>query len=251
MKATLRLIHLPDTRGVQFSRYGLGNNKLGASVYTYSRKAGAANTSFSNLGTCPGATDECESICYAKRIDGPVKQIYVMNSDDDVPAIPTDCRLLRIHVSGDFDTSFYVQHWISRLLDRPDVTAWAYTRSWRVPTLVPDLEQLRALPNVQLFASMDPSTKELPPAGWRRAWLDRAWDSLNAMKWGVETRLTPFYTPGKDVLISEHNQVTFDGGTSYVCPEETGRRATCEACRYCFDGKQNDVTFLEHEGGPL
>ena len=255
MKAQPVTIYLPDTRGVAEFRYGLGNSKIGPGVYTYSRlpgKTGRAALGSGYIdhfvasldrmtGTCPGATEECLAICYAARPvaeQGPVARMWRRNSMPDLPPVPEDCRLLRIHVGGDFDTVDYIDRWRGMLLARPDVTAWAYTRSWRVPTLLPALEQLRALPNVQLFASMDKSTRELPPAGWRRAWID-----------------------GDDRLghqLSERNQrlhfaddlqtVFVDGTSSYVCPEETGRKTNCVECRYCFDGQHKDVTFLEHNG---
>ena len=97
MKLTSPLIvYLPDTRGVEISPFGKGNTKIGQDVYTYSRLAEY---------TCPGATEECLEICYAKRIVGPVRDQYALNSQTaDVPPLPRDCRLLRIHISGDFDS---------------------------------------------------------------------------------------------------------------------------------------------------
>lgn len=237
MKAEPMIVYLPDTRGVELSRYGCGNMKLGLGVFTYSRLAGG------ETGTCPGSTEECEAICYAKRTRGVVRdEVYIQNTvRDDVPPIPATCSILRIHVSGDFDTVDYIQSWITRLTERPDVTCWAYTRSWRVPELLFDLEQLRSLPNMQLFASMDPSTPDVPPVGWRRAWIWR--DAPNG-HWPMESRLT--FIDAK--LFDSHNQITFDGGRSYVCPEETGRKADCLSCGYCFEGQKHDVTFLEHGG---
>ena len=238
MKLTAPLIvYLPDTRGVEISPFGRGNLKLGPGVYTYSRVAGnAALQENSYLGTCPGSTPECESICYAKRIKGDVLDIYEWNSrSSDVPELPADARLVRIHVSGDFNHVEYINSWCQRLQERPDVTAWAYTRSWRVPSLLLALERLRAMPNVQLFASMDKSTVELPPAGWRIAWIDG------------DSRLFECSSP-------EHRVATHNGdplttrfeSLGYICPEQTGRKVNCEECRYCFDGQKHDVIFLNH-----
>jgi hypothetical protein len=161
--------------------------------------------------------------------------MWARNAGDDVPPIPDDAKLLRLHVSGDFDTPAYIQHWVERLMFRPDVLAWVYTRSWRVVELLPHLEDLRGLPNVQMFASMDTSMAELPPVGWRRAWID------GDMRGG-----TPQEVMAHTADPVSHNLVTFDGTRSYVCPEETGRRPNCETCRYCIDGTANDVTFLRH-----
>jgi hypothetical protein len=226
MKITHPLVvYVPDTRGVVVSRYGLGNMKLGPTVFTYSRLPGnplrpaLGSKSYDNMvGTCPGSTPECESVCYAKRPvqeDGIVSRMWLENETEDVPPIPEECRLLRLHVSGDFTSEEYIGNWILRLAERPDVHAWVYTRSWRVPRLLPALERLRALPNMQMFASMDRSTRETPPKGWRVSWLEGD---------GRE---------GLDV-------------PSYVCPEQTGEKKNCEACRYCFDGMKHDVTFMVH-----
>jgi hypothetical protein len=220
-----QVIFLPDTRGVVLSRYGKGNLKIGADVFTYSKLPG-------NVNSCPGSTSVCEVLCYAKRIRGIVRDIYEINTQvhpSDVPPIPAACKLLRLHVSGDFDTVQYIDAWIARLTERPDVTCWAYTRSWRVAELLPALERLRALPNMQLFASVDYSS-ELPPTGWRRAWIqnDRDRHRENINSWDGE------------------NHLTIDGTMSYVCPEELGTKENCQACGYCLHGKRNDVTFIEH-----
>lgn len=232
------VVHLPDTRAVVVSPYGLGNLKIGPTVYTYSRLPGhpsrlALGSGYGAHGTCPGASPECEAVCYARRPvmeRGAVFQMWSNNSlVDSVPPIPADCRLLRLHVGGDFDTVEYTRNWVARLEERPDVAAWIYTRSWRVPALLPELERLRALPNVQVFASMDGSIPEMPPAGWRRSWIDgdpRAFkDSIGDRRGWLRTA---------------------DGTPTLVCPEQTGDKKDCEECGYCFVGKRNDVTFLRH-----
>jgi len=240
------VVHIPDTRGVVISRYGRGNLKIGLGVYTFSRLPGLPHADALGLdpragtafGTCPGSSDECRKICYAARPvteNGAVFQMWKGNVASDVPPIPDDAKLLRLHVSGDFDSLDYVQNWIERMTERPDVTMWVYTRSWRVPELLPALEVLRALPNVQMFASMDESIPEMPPLGWRRAWID-----------GDVRGGTPQQVAAHAEDPVTHNLATLDGGASYVCPEETKRQPNCEACGYCFKGTKNDVTFLRH-----
>lgn len=134
----------------------------------------------------------------------------------DVPALPAPRKdgapiLLRIHVSGDFDTPEYVHAWRFALQARPDVVAWAYTRSWRVAELLPALDKLRALPNVQMFASMDTTIDENPPEGWRVAYI-----------------------------------ADDERASGYACPEQSGRKADCSACGYCFRGKRGNVVFTAH-----
>ncbi len=205
---------LPDTRGT-WSRWGKGNLKIGPNVYTYSQLPGRAAL---HGGTCPGSSPECLSICYAFRIrETPlVWQIYQDNTKfgADLPSLPPDAQIVRIHISGDFNTIDYIQAWEALIRQHPKVRFWAYTRSWRVSFLLPHLEQLRALPNIQLFASMDTSILELPPPEWRKAWL------------------------GNDIRRLDYK--------SLECPEETGKQPHCEACKYCFIGRRNDVTFSLH-----
>jgi hypothetical protein len=180
-------VYLPDTRGVTISRFGIGNLKIGLGVFTYSRLPGDPKRYALGLvsdagekkgglphdcgddggsalnGTCPGATKECQSICYAARPvteAGPVAEMWARNSStEDVPMeLPPDAKLVRLHISGDFSSRGYIDGWFALFASRPDVRMWAYTRSWRVASLLPALDRLRALPNVQLFASVDSTT---------------------------------------------------------------------------------------------
>lgn len=191
-----------------------GNEKTGRSVITFSRTPGA---------TCPGASDWCNAsdggACYALKAYRQYRETRAQwdaNATPDVPALPSPRRdggqrLLRIHVSGDFDTVAYIDAWTAALAARPDVTAWAYTRSWRMPELLPALEQLRALPNVQLFASADATIAESPPAGWRVAFI------------ADDAR----YTGPR-------------------CMEQTGKRPDCASCGYCFKGQRGNIAFGAH-----
>lgn len=253
-------IHLPDTRGVTISRWGKGNKKLGADgLYTYSRLPGSPDGRFADvavaagmpfdtsIGTCPGSTEECESICYAKRVvDTPaVWDVWERNTrHEQLPwtddPLPDDAKIVRIHVSGDFDTKLYIEEWIVLAKARPEVLFFGYTRSWRVAMLLPGLERFRALPNVQLFASMDKSMVELPPEGWRRAWLE---DDLRAISGGG-----PGAEEGLEFFLGEgvQNFKAVDGEPVYVCPEETGRKPNCQSCNYCISGATGDVVFLVH-----
>jgi hypothetical protein len=267
-KSSKLYVYIPDTRGVELSHYGRGNLKIGPSVFTYSRlpgRPGLQPLGFDVLGdrvrrpvtskhdwhgTCPGATEECERICYARRPVaeiGPVASMWLKNSmTDEVPPIPEECRLLRIHVSGDFDTVAYVENWIARLQEHvtahgPDsLRVWAYTRSWRVPELLPALEQLRALPYVQLWASMDKSHDDEPPAGWRRAWIDG--DPRAGIVHGIEAHSSL----AEGFRSFEVQPTQASGIKALICPEETKHVRDCEECGFCFDGKRNDVVFLEH-----
>lgn len=243
-------VYLPDTRGVTISPFGKGNLKIGLNVFTYSRLPGLPDRVALSMpmqadrqlpsitGTCPGASEECLAICYAARPvaeSGPVMEMWSRNSatEDPPSELPPGATHVRLHISGDFTSERYIRGWIETFRKYPEVKVWAYTKSWRVSALLPALEELRALPNVQLFASMDASVPELPPAGWRRAWIDGDPRAEGAPMRNVTER---------DLLWRECADYT----PTLICPEETKQRQDCVSCRYCFDGKRFDVTFLRH-----
>lgn len=183
---------------------GRPNSTRGGS-YTWSRSPGV---------TCPGASDWCELNCYARKFSARwanVREAWARNDGPRVESLPTDCRLLRLHVSGDFDTAPYIRAWARELSRRPDVKAWAYTRAWAVPRLWKALQVLRAVPTLQLFASCDP-TMPTPPEGWRVAWI----------------RGDP-------------------RAKGLVCPHQQGAVESCLVCGYCFEPRQGDVVFIPHK----
>lgn len=188
-----------------------GNTKTGRDVVTYSRAPGP---------TCPGASSWCAATCYAKRpfnrYVGTREQWSRNATEQFAPLLPPPRKdgrpiKLRIHVSGDFDTAPYIRSWVKVLRERPDVQAWAYTRSWRVPRLRKALEELRSLPNMQLFASTDPSIMDAPPPGWRVA-----------------------------AIVGDERY------SGPVCMEQTGKQPSCSACGYCFRGRKGNITFKQH-----
>ena len=199
-------VFLPDTRGVFISRFGKGNLKIGPNVVTYSKAA---------IRSCPGSTPWCREHCYAQRITSPVLDVHLKNTfaGAEVPELPEGTELMRMHVDGDFDSVAYIDRWFEIVSKNPFTEFWAYTRSWSVSELLPALERLRALSNMQLFASVDESTTGLPPEGWRVAWIDG------------DPR-----------------------ATGLVCPEERQLLSNCEACGYCFHApkQKRDVIFLQH-----
>lgn len=176
------------------------------------------------IETCPGRTSLCEALCYADR-GRYTAQIAKYRANkaiaenflaivERVENLPKG-SWLRIHASGDFYSADYIAKWTLALAIRPDVKAWAYTRSWSVPELLPALEQLRALPNVQLFASVDASTIGAPPSDWRIATL-----------WQYKQEDKP--------------------DNHLVCPEQTGAMSDCADCGFCVIGKAGNVAFKQH-----
>jgi len=46
-----------------------------------------------------------------------------------IPTIPSDCKAIRIHASGDFFNQAYFDMWIELAKSNPSVEFWAYTKS--------------------------------------------------------------------------------------------------------------------------
>jgi len=183
---------------------------------------------------CPGETAECAAICYAAKgtslyFGGPY---WAHNSSlvrenpakilDLVPIIRGP--MFRIHVGGDFFSPEYVEAWTKVAILRPDTHFWTYTRSWRIPIILPELIELSSLPNVTVWASCDRGTGE-PPVGFKRAWLAL-----------TDTDTPPYPVDLVFRAVREARMPRMEGVV--VCPVENGIKAgkemNCKKCGICF-----------------
>jgi len=218
-------------RNTDFHLLTKGNEKLGLhSVYKFSLPTGPASMG----GTCPGATEWCLKACYARggwylkrplligirnenlQVVHDLNQFSVLMAADLSKLVKKQERgrdvFVRVHDSGDFHTPEYAAAWASIAKAFPTIRFWAYTHSWTVPGMLPALEALRDMPNFQLFLSVDPSTTEQPPSGWRIASMANS----------------PLAAPGP------------------VCMVQTGKQPDCESCGFCFLGTSKNVQWLPH-----
>jgi hypothetical protein len=102
--------------------------------------------------SCPGATDFCESICYAGKLEKVytgVRNVLTRNFDalsglsvegmrillaEMIDEFRADCvkrnaeMLFRIHWDGDFFSGAYVAAWQQVIAANPDIRFWVYTR---------------------------------------------------------------------------------------------------------------------------
>lgn len=155
--------------------------------------------------TCPGRTEWCERKCYAKRFKRYKNVTISYNNNLEATKSPTfvtdmvakltkatkKCKVVRIHVAGDFYSVDYIKAWISIVVALPEITFYTYTRSWRVEELAPWIEVLHALPNVTLFASTDVDTvRETVPDGFRQAFAGDAKSGLVKMVECPAVRMT-------------------------------------------------------------
>jgi len=216
--------------------FSQGNTKLGLDVWSFSIPA---------LITCHGRTPACEAACYALKGHFLLPSVHafyeanyaVTRTADFVERAQAEVRaflikLLRVHVSGDFYSWYYVSQWQDIVSACPRTTFFAYTRSWRVPRLREALLRLAALPNFWLWWSVDRDTGEAPrdPEVAGLAYMSAADDDL------------PAYPVGLVFRDREKVPMKFTPGGDFVCPYEQGvkrkPKITCSRCRYCFGPRE-------------
>jgi hypothetical protein len=220
------------------------NRKVGITAHTWSIPA---------LDTCPGASPECVSCCYALSGFLSYKSVRESHKRNEMfsrtpefadwmraQLVANGVRLLRVHVAGDFYDSEYAAKWLAIMRQSPRVRFWAYTRSWRaaafaVPdrNMVPTLTKIAELPNVALWLSEDVSTGT-PPAdmipGARRAFMARRDKQLKQL---------PQHPQASLIFRNQTSTVVKRADGVLVCPAENGTapqvKMTCGACQLCFN----------------
>lgn len=201
------------------------NSKLGKRI---------AGFSITAVESCPGKTDLCSSVCYATSgcfrypvvKESHAYNLTVSKTDEFEDRINMQLKrsrsinAVRLQPAGDLYSIEYVQKWTRIAKKNPNKPFWLYTRSWRDEKFHPALKEFGALPNVQLFASLDDEIRKLgetPPSWMRLADMREDWDDIDA---------------------------------SYVkCPNLKNKDITCAKCTYCFkppSPKKRHVVFKIH-----
>lgn len=127
--------------------------------------------------SCPGQTSACETVCYAGKLErifpafgkamlhnwNAVKSASYSDLVSSLDAIIKDfisdankrncAKVFRIHHDGDFFSRTYARAWAKVIRNNPDVTFWAYTRSFTPGINVVDI--LADIPNLTLYLSVD------------------------------------------------------------------------------------------------
>jgi hypothetical protein len=222
----------------------MGNAKIGA-ISQFSLPAGQ---NFRGA-TCPGATEFCESLCYAKsalfmmhEYKYFVNWAYVTLFPDHFSDIWKNAALtgvVRVHVGGDYFSPDYVALWSEIIRQRKYTRFYAYTRSWQNgkgnvrKEFIGPLRELAGLRNMRLVLSCDRETG-VPPANLIptsiRAWLAADDQDL----------------PGENVelIFRDHSGMkatVAQMGGAPVCPIERSPKyrkidgkITCQNCTFCF-----------------
>lgn len=218
-------LHLEDVASDATPSFETGNGKIGFSGRFYKS---IKVWNLPPMATCPGRSTWCSENCYNAdpRADvfpikrwqtnwGLLEKFPEELAAQIATAISAMTRpaAIRIHSSGDFYSQLYVSWWRRIIENAPDVSFWCYTRSWTNSDLIADLEMLRQMPNVQLFASWDHTMPD-PPKAWR----------LSIMA----SRMNPPHLSGLD------------------CPEQYYKGPNCANCGYCIRAGEGNVVFDAH-----
>ena len=200
--------------------------------------------------SCPGATEVCELICYAGKLEvvyAGVRNVLLHNFDtlraldhdgmvaalsEMIADFKRDCvkrgadPLFRIHWDGDFFSDDYAAAWRVVIADNADVRFWVYTRVVSAAVML----HKASLPNLALYFSADSANAPVAAMlkrtyGMRLAWLaDNFQAGQAAMK-------------------------ALTGKPGAKCPENAKRLAlistegsACVRCGLCVFGKA-DVVF--------
>ena len=205
--------------------------KLGPSIFAFSIIAAE---------TCPGRSQLCFDRCYARQGNFSFPDVirnhrnnweftqtqhFVpwMNSQLVINRVTT----MRVHVAGDFYDAAYVRKWIRIARANPGTVFFAYTRSWRTPTILPALRVLAALPNMRLWFSADQETGR-PPRVKRVRTAYMALNDADVPKWRNDLTFR----------VNRSTVKKWDSAGTLVCIEEQGihrkQKVTCSRCQLCF-----------------
>ena len=226
-----------EDKDIQFSKSLLfpGNSRTGPQIALFN---------LPRVDTCPGATALCVKHCYVKRTnrfpqvepahqaryEASLKDDFAQRMVEDI--VRSRKKILLVHTSGDFYGEKYIADWINIVEQTPETAYYAYTRSWRHPRLMRQLDRLRRLPNMQLWWLSDRETGS-PPEGV-------------VAYMSVDDSDIPEFGASLVFRVKRDTVRTSIGGVN-VCPLESGkpesmeRRITCDGCRMCFS---NVLAFM-------
>lgn len=188
-----------------------GNHKLPADTAIFN---------LPHMVTCPGATKECKSYCYANKAEKLYPDTLPFryrnwelskkdNFVDEVCKHLSRMRVLRavrIHESGDFYNQKYLDKWVEIAKRFPKIIFTAYTKSLHL-----DFSAAKKLKNFVLFASIDPTTT-------------KRMKELNTIR-------------SKAVVVQKGEKVPRG---YFECP------GSCKSCDHCYKPRAKSVAFHKH-----
>jgi Gene product 88 len=204
-----------------------GSGKLGRAIHVWSIPA---------IGTCPGSTELCRSVCYADRGHFPLENVRERHDwcyrqsrrADFVARMVSEIRrkgvlVLRLHAAGDFYSREYAGKWLEVMRQLPRVRFYFYTRSWRVAEIAPVLEQMAALSCCRVWYSLDRETG-VPASVPRRVRLAYLQVEADEEPEVLDLRFVVRKLKGHARRV----------GLPLLCDHQAGQRDNCGSCGKCF-----------------
>ncbi len=194
--------------------------------------------------SCPGATDFCNSICYAGKLERLYKgfrEVVLHNFnalkdndfggmvqllDEMIGAFDKECdkwnapKYFRIHADGDFFSLTYTQAWREVIRLNPQIHFWAYTRVEDSAIALHDAN----LSNLSLYFSADPDNIQIAK-------------SLKAEGINI-AMVAKSFAEGK----AEFPKATRCPEQTKALPMITAAGGACVSCGLCVNGRK-DVLF--------
>lgn len=195
--------------------------------------------------SCPFATDVCNGVCYAGKLERVFKGMLnvmlanyeaiasadygtvVSMLDTMITEFEAECdkwdadKLFRIHHDGDLFSLTYAQAWADVISMHPDVQFWLYTRSFDY------VDPFRSLPNIAVYYSVDSDN------------LTHAIESYGRNPWVNLAALGRTFDDAKTLL-------SWFGERGTRCPELNGALpliskdgGACKVCGLCVFGRGN------------
>ena len=197
--------------------------------------------------SCVGATEYCERICYAGKLENLFKGVGAQmlanwNALKDasfedmlymlepiIAKFVVESRkhsaemIYRIHWDGDFFNEDYVAAWIAIIREYDMVQFWVYTRNAYAAIQLSKAE----LPNLSLYFSADPNNYPVASMLYR--------------VYGIR-----YAVVAETFADAQELSKTISGKPAGKCPEQLGRvslisseGSACSICRLCVDNKAN------------
>ena len=197
--------------------------------------------------SCMGATEYCESICYAGKLENLFKgvgaqmlanwnalkdatlseMLYML--DGVISKFVAESKkhnadmIYRIHWDGDFFNEDYVTAWEAIIREYSMVQFWVYTRNAYAAIQLSKAE----LPNLSLYFSADPNNYPVASMLYR----------VYGIRYAV---VADTFADAQEISKS------ISGKPAGKCPEQLGRvdlinanGSACATCRLCVDNKAN------------
>lgn len=201
---------------------------------------GAATFDLPPIVTCPGRSKLCEKYCYSLQghfhwtvvQEKLKKQLKYFKKYGEIPfiALGFTPKFVRFFASGDLYSAELGQAMGRFARKYSNIPMFFFTRSWRIPELLKEIQKLDKLSNMQVYLSADEETG-IPKLGMKVAYMSIN-DKAPAEKVDVVFRACN-RSPSTTARRRKQKPLTYLNGR--VCRAQQGfRKITCAQCGQCW-----------------